>query len=289
MKKIDLKNINNIDSSDKFEYVAQKYPYTTMMSWKFYKHKHSFWEIIICIESSAIHYINDESYEFNSGDIIIMKPDSKHDYTILNKGEYYHYDFYATSENVKKILNGFDNNIYNNYSLDPKPHKFNVNQELKNAISQKLAFLNTIQQDENFKKMSDIIYKTLLNLFLGLAYEDTVAKLNELPQWFSQILSSMNSQEYIGAKVEDIVKMSGYSHGHLVKLFKKLTNKTLTEYFTKNKMDYACFLLKNKDLSILDISGIIGYDSLSHFIQIFKKYYNITPKQYRLKVYNYIE
>ena len=40
-------------------------------------------------------------------------------------------------------------------------------------------------------------------------------------------------------------------------------------------------LLRTTDMGILAISSACGYDSLSHFIKIFKRHFKMTPKEYR--------
>lgn len=37
-----------------------------------------------------------------------------------------------------------------------------------------------------------------------------------------------------------------------------------------------------KNISVSDVSNLLGYKSSSHFIQIFKKYFGTTPKQLKI-------
>ena len=46
-------------------------------------------------------------------------------------------------------------------------------------------------------------------------------------------------------------------------------------------MEKASQLLENKDLTIREISELTGYDDLIYFSKVFKKYYSLTPSQYR--------
>ncbi|WP_157154282.1 helix-turn-helix domain-containing protein [Brachyspira murdochii] len=40
-------------------------------------------------------------------------------------------------------------------------------------------------------------------------------------------------------------------------------------------------MLKYSDFSYLEISTYLNFSSQSHFIRVFKKYKNMTPKKYR--------
>ena len=53
------------------------------------------------------------------------------------------------------------------------------------------------------------------------------------------------------------------------------------QYINKLKIDHARILLEDKSLSISDIADTIGYQDSNYFSRVFKKIYNITPKEYR--------
>lgn len=270
---------------EKIQYVSNIYPYTTLMTWEFYKHKHSFWEIVICINGNATHYINDVEYKFSTGDIIIMKPNCTHDYKIAQNSNYAHYDFYTNANDVKKCCDIYALDFFAEITADDKPIHLKTTKQNTVAIAEKLKQLDAIQQQPSYAVLGESIYKTILQFIIGISHENYLTQNSQLPDWFKTIVSLMTSHEHIGDSVEDIVVLSGFSHGHLVKLFKKHTGQTLSEYFATIKMNYALTLLKNKDISILEISNYLGYSSLSHFIKLFKDYFDTTPKQYRKTLY----
>ena len=67
----------------------------------------------------------------------------------------------------------------------------------------------------------------------------------------------------------------------LIKEFKQYTGMTIVQYQKKQKLAYAAQLLANADYQITQIAEIVGFDSFSHFLRIFKEEYNMTPKEYR--------
>ncbi len=269
---------------DKVEYVAKKFPYTTLMTWEFYNHKHSFWEIIICRKGSAYHFIDEEKYTFSEGDIIIMKPGNSHDYKIQDKLNYMHYDLYSDSNLMQSACDTLSEGLYENLISEKKPLKMTVDKTSLDYLESKLSKLNSMQANEQFNDLAALYHKNIIYLICGLITENTELEKSNIPLWLSTLLSQMSAPEIICGDIGDIVKLSNFSHGHLCKLFKKFTGQKLIDYFTKLKIDYATVLLKNKEMNILDISCMLGYDSFSHFIHLFKKYNGITPKQYRKKL-----
>ncbi len=69
---------------------------------------------------------------------------------------------------------------------------------------------------------------------------------------------------------------------YLCRLFKKNTGENYSEYIKKKRFDKALDLLRNGEkISIAEISTMLGYKSQSHFQNIFKREFGITPDAYR--------
>lgn len=60
--------------------------------------------------------------------------------------------------------------------------------------------------------------------------------------------------------------------------FKELYNCTIHSYMTELRMQRARKMLID-EISVNEVSSILGYKSVSHFIAAFKKYFGVTPKQ----------
>ena len=63
-------------------------------------------------------------------------------------------------------------------------------------------------------------------------------------------------------------------------LFKKTFNLSFSQYILKCRMEKASSMLIDDNLSITEISEQLGYDYY-HFNKVFKKYFQLTPKQYK--------
>lgn len=79
-------------------------------------------------------------------------------------------------------------------------------------------------------------------------------------------------------QVSDHVNMSA---AYLGRLFKQAAGITFTEYLTRFRLNAACDLLKNTDMTVNDISNEVGFTNSSYFYIIFKKNIECTPNQYR--------
>lgn len=71
---------------------------------------------------------------------------------------------------------------------------------------------------------------------------------------------------------------------YLSRLFKAETGKTFSRYLIELRMNKAVGLLAESGLKISDVAMCVGYNDVSYFIQTFKKYYQMTPEQYKNKL-----
>lgn len=85
---------------------------------------------------------------------------------------------------------------------------------------------------------------------------------------------------------DDLVKIACYSKYHLPRIFKAFTGYSPHEYIIKLRINKAKNLLKSTDRSVDEISGIVGFQSPSNFINTFRKLEGITPLKFKkLQVY----
>ncbi|WP_458120846.1 response regulator transcription factor [Paenibacillus sp. Z6-24] len=66
-------------------------------------------------------------------------------------------------------------------------------------------------------------------------------------------------------------------------LFKQKTGQGYKEYVISLRMEQAKQLLLNPNLRLVDIAEQIGYGSVRHFTQVFRKKFTLTPTEYRLQ------
>ncbi|MDP3180737.1 MAG: AraC family transcriptional regulator [Bacteroidota bacterium] len=79
-------------------------------------------------------------------------------------------------------------------------------------------------------------------------------------------------------KLAGLVNMA---EGSLCRFFKENMGTTLFEYLNRIKTDFACKLLMDHDLSILEVCLDSGFNNLSHFNKQFKKTTGVPPSEYR--------
>lgn len=67
----------------------------------------------------------------------------------------------------------------------------------------------------------------------------------------------------------------------LISVFQTETGRTPGNYIQNVRLTQASHLLSNTDLSVQNISTMVGIPDANYFIKLFKREYSMTPNQYR--------
>lgn len=96
--------------------------------------------------------------------------------------------------------------------------------------------------------------------------------------------------EYINENYGDsdlsLSKLAGVlnmSDSYLSRLFKSETQYTFVEFLTKFRLSKAVELLKNPNIKILEVASKVGTRYQRYFSQLFKKYLEMTPNEFKEK------
>ena len=81
--------------------------------------------------------------------------------------------------------------------------------------------------------------------------------------------------------LQQLAKEMNMTANYLGQVFKRETGKPYTQYITELRIDRAKNLLLSGDLSIGEISNVLGFNDYFYFLKTFKKVTGVTPKQYR--------
>ena len=88
---------------------------------------------------------------------------------------------------------------------------------------------------------------------------------------------------YATARVTDVARFIGIHRSYLTGIFKKKLGISPQEYLMQCKLKKASELLLETRLPIQEISQQVGYDNPLTFSKIFKSFYGVSPKNYRLQ------
>ncbi|KQO08457.1 response regulator [Paenibacillus sp. Leaf72] len=71
---------------------------------------------------------------------------------------------------------------------------------------------------------------------------------------------------------------------HVSRIFKLATGENVSDYVLRLKMELAASMLANPALKSYEVALQLGYQNPNYFNKVFKKYYSLTPQEYRQKL-----
>ncbi len=99
----------------------------------------------------------------------------------------------------------------------------------------------------------------------------------DTPQWFYNLLDSMQSEENFIEGISRMRELSNYSQEHINRMFKKYMEITPTEYINTLRVVYARKLIVEENCDIMDACYRSGFKTAGYFYRIFKQYYGMSP------------
>jgi AraC family transcriptional regulator len=170
------------------------------------------------------------------------------------------------TENIYSFGGNLKYNIYNlKAQID-----LNVQDELllNEYLHHCLANYYTIYHKEAFARVGKL-------QFLRLSTRNEIYQRLKLAKEF------IYANYHQNIVLEQISSYSCLSVNHLLRTFKQAFNQTPHQFLTQIRLQRSLFLLKNTEYPINEVVMMIGFESPSSFIRLFKQKYNTTPLAYR--------
>lgn len=140
------------------------------------------------------------------------------------------------------------------------------------------VYLNRIDRCSGMDQMVEYMRRSALD-FTKLVAEtkERRASSNYTEQCRDYIHQNYHHKIYL----EDAARVIGISQGHLSRVFHHDTGMSVQEYIQKVRVERAANLLIYSEANLSEISDYVCFNSQSHFGSVFKRYMNMTPRQYR--------
>jgi len=129
--------------------------------------------------------------------------------------------------------------------------------------------------------MIELLFQTdcFLENTLSSKGKDSLNKLKQVIEYIHQNLAEPIS-------LQTLAEICFMSPNYFCHYFKQEIGKTPIVFINEYRIEKACEMLSESELSVSDISLSVGFDNFSYFIRKFREYKGVTPKKYRLLCMN---
>ncbi len=137
-----------------------------------------------------------------------------------------------------------------------------------------LTELAAIEDDEH---LAGWLRESLVRIFEAVERQQDTA----LPAIVARALKIIREESGSALTRDDVARKAGVSAPHLAELLQERTGRSFTELLREARIDRACELLRNTELSVAAIAAECGFCDQSYFTHVFQRLKKATPKQYR--------
>lgn len=243
-------------------------------------HTHNdYWEFTIVMEGELVNYTKTGKQHYPKNTMFIT-PSHKEHYLLFSKPSTQYMNIVIRETYLFKTLDSLFPNMPN-FLLDHE--QIYLSEYTVQKIAKILYSTNIPKNDERTK--IDLLLLDAFLIILQNVFDHFLKNTHKevKPDWFLKVEEIIDSEESPSLSVNELSERLNYSRAHLSRLFKSYLNVSPYEYLLEIKMTYAQNLLINTDLNIIEIAERLSYSHVSQFCKTFKTYFDLTPKDFRLR------
>jgi AraC-like DNA-binding protein len=252
-------------------------------------HYHNNFEISFITEGSGKRIVADSIEEFQPGDLVFIGRNLPHVWIADKEPRT------PTSRTLEMVYLQFTSEVVSQQMLSLPEFKYiakamtfsergiQIVGQTLNEVSEimlQLPYLKSFDRMLHFLSLMDIIGRSETNIQLAskeyLRVRFTTG--NKRIAAIHEYLMNHYREEVDLRRLADLINMA---EGSLCRFFKMNMGMTVFEYLNQIKVEFACKLLMDPDLSIMEVCLDSGFNNLSHFNKQFKKINGLPPSEYR--------
>jgi AraC family transcriptional regulator, dual regulator of chb operon len=247
--------------------------------WRYPRHAHKgHGELVVVTRGPVFQVINERRIPCAAGQILLIRERDVHE--LYGQGiSFYNLMFTTAMLAQLEILCGYPG--FRKFLLAPRmPPAVSLPRGEFEPLAKRLnkAFLTTDSIQRQLS-LTAVFSQIVLDYFAPLSIHPRPADTR--PGWLIRLLEQVEENPERPLSVASLVKMAGVSHEHLSRTFRKLLKVTPSGYAARQRLQWASRLLRGTDRKVLDICYQVGFGNLSYFCNLFRKEFNMTPREFR--------
>ena len=183
--------------------------------------------------------------------------------------------FQPLSESNVTLINIKEHFIKLFFSIESYLKEYNIN--LYDITNEEISALKKAQEFSSVKDFANWVKGFIIKIIAYIG-EMKVPCNNKMAELIKEYIEEnyMHSISLYTASEKIYL-----SPTYISKIFKKVTGSNFVEYLTAVRMEEAKKLLLDYNNKIYEIGNMVGYKSIKHFSQVFKRYIGVTPTEYK--------
>ncbi|NIK78724.1 AraC-like DNA-binding protein/mannose-6-phosphate isomerase-like protein (cupin superfamily) [Paenibacillus castaneae] len=246
-------------------------------------HQHSFFELCYIIDGKGMYIDNAHSFQLTSGSLFLSRPFVIHQILSENGLKIIYVGFeIIQKDSTKKLVELFKTlertEIFFINDADQTPVVNLWTSILVIACNPHLMF------NDSFQGLCSSFYSSIVGLFHD---QQTKQQKNKDIRLYSSLV--YQAKLYIHDNLSQSLQMSdvaNYIHiskRHLSRIFQNELGQSFANYIKKERMRKAGILLSDTDLTLKEISELLGFKTVHYFTTVFSAEMGMPPGEFKRK------
>ena len=253
-------------------------------------HYHPEYELVLVVKSSGRRMVGDHVARFDEEDLVFMGPHLPHVW--VNDPEFFNGEagYHADAIVIHFLEKFLGENFFNIPEMESFANFLRLsNQGLAihgkaktqiNELMKKMLWMNGLQRLSTLMAIFDILsntdeYETLASQ--GFIQKNSLKSSGQFRKVNDYIM--LNFQAEIS--LSEVAQVANMAVTTFCNFFKENFRMTFVEYVNALRVGYACKLLAESDLHIVEVAFKCGFNNLANFNRQFKRNKMMTPSEYR--------
>lgn len=246
-------------------------------------HIHEFAEILLLAKGYLLHEVNGSHHILAPGSVVFVRPYDLHRLLPVNSERVVFASLVIDSAAVRELLAYLAAPaIANRFNTAPEAPCLQLPFDEARNLMLQMENLSNEQavNPENSTPMARAFAAQLFANCLG-RLESAQQKEDIPPVWLSKLRETAEGWESLKDAVHRFRDLSRCHPSHLCKSFQRYYYETPTDFLNRLRLRKAAHLLSDAKAKVVAVATELGFESVSHFHHLFKRYFGVTPAEYR--------
>lgn len=261
--------------------------------WPHPVHKHTYCEIIFIKKGTGRHIINNNGFAYQEGDVFLLGPEDYHYFEIASSTQFCYIRFTETfissavTAKEKHWREMLGHMLRATYQSSGSVVKREEDKKQLRQLLEVLLYEYGNRQHEAYEIVVDSLMKVMLSIISRNLVQQNrlgegvggVKHVTPIEALLHYIRTNIYKPEML--RIEAMAEHFNYAKSYLSPFFKKQTGESLQQYIVKHKLSLIENRLRYSNAQVSEIAHEFGFTDLSHLHKLFKKYYGISPREFR--------
>ena len=254
-------------------------------------HYHPEIELLYITQSNGIRFVGDSVAPFFPGDLVLVGSYLPHLWR--NDPSYYTEE---NTEQVKTIVTKFTKDFLGEdvfkisefYEIkkliDDCKFGLSFGKEVSKDLHEDIIQLPNLSATGQYIKLLDILNKLSLvpkENRIVLSSSDMRQMTTESSERIDTVLKYISDNYAVSISLDDISRVACMTTNSFCRFFKKMTNKSFTQFLNEIRIKNASRILVQENIPVSEVCYIVGFNSITNFNKQFKHIMGATPKKFR--------